>query len=181
MMMLDSIFVLIINTVAIVLAGALLLRFWMQAVRVRPPMEIAQFTYQLTDWLVRPLRRVLPGAGGYDWASLIAAFLVALIATAFEVWLRSWFSPQAVFLGALLRLCQWSLYGLIGLILIEAIFSWVNPHAPLAPFVRALNDPLMRPLRRIVPLIGTIDLSPLVAIVLLQIAIQLVTVVFASF
>jgi YggT family protein len=181
MMMLDSIFVLIINTVAIVLAGALLLRFWMQAVRVRPPMEIAQFTYQLTDWLVRPLRRVLPGAGGYDWASLIAAFLVALIATAFEVWLRGWFSPQAVFLGALLRLCQWSLYGLIGLILIEAIFSWVNPHAPLAPFVRALNDPLMRPLRRIVPLIGTIDLSPLVAIVLLQIAIQLVTVVFASF
>jgi YggT family protein len=61
---LDSIFTLIIDTVAIVLAGALLLRFWMQAVRVRPPMEIAQFAYQLTDWLVRPLRRILPGAGG---------------------------------------------------------------------------------------------------------------------
>ena len=178
--MLDSIFVLIIDTAAIVLAGALLLRFWMQAVRVRPPIEVAQFTYQLTDWMVRPLRRVLPGAGGYDWASLIAAFLVALIATAIEVWLSGFASPQAIFLGALLRVCQWSLYGLIGLILIEAIFSWVNPHAPLAPFVRALNDPLMRPLRRIVPLIGTIDLSPLVAIVLLQIAIQLVRVIFSS-
>lgn len=179
--MLDSIFVLIIDTAAIVLAGALLLRFWMQAVRVRPPMEVAQFTYQLTDWLVRPLRRVLPGAGGYDWASLIAAFLVALVATAFEVWLSGFFAPHIILLQALLRLCQWSLYGLIGLILIEAIFSWVNPHAPLAPFVRALNDPLMRPLRRIVPLIGTIDLSPLVAIVLLQIAIQLVRVIFSSF
>lgn len=178
--MLDSIFTLIIDTVAIVLTGALLLRFWMQAVRVRPPMEIAQFTYQLTDWLVRPLRRVLPGAGGYDWASLIGAFLVALIATAFAVWLRGVFSPQAVLLLALLRVCQWALYGLIGLILIEVVFSWVNPRAPLAPFIRALNDPLMRPLRRIVPLLGTIDLSPLVALILLQIAIQLVTAAVGS-
>ncbi|RBA25162.1 YggT family protein [Herminiimonas fonticola] len=178
--MLDSIFALIIDTVAIVLAGALLLRFWMQAVRVRPPMEIAQFTYQLTDWLVRPLRRILPGAGGYDWASLIGAFLVALVATAFEVWLRGAFAPHAILLLTVLRICQWALYGLIGLLLIEVIFSWVNPHAPLAPFVRALNDPLMRPLRRIVPLLGTIDLSPLVALILLRIAIELVTTIVAS-
>lgn len=178
--MLDSIFTLIIDTVAIVLAGALLLRFWMQAVRVRPPMEIAQFTYQLTDWLVRPLRRILPGAGGYDWASLIGAFLVALVATAFEAWLRGAFAPHAVLLLTILRICHWALYGLIGLLLIEVIFSWVNPHAPLAPFVRALNDPLMRPLRRIVPLMGTIDLSPLVALILLRIAIELVTTIVAS-
>lgn len=178
--MLDSIFALIIDTAAVVLAGTLLLRFWMQAVRVRPPMEVAQFTYQLTDWLVRPLRRVLPGAGGYDWASLVGAFLVALIATVFDVWLSGMFSLQAVFLLAILKICQWALYGLIGLILIEVVFSWVNPHAPLAPFVRALNDPLMRPLRRIVPLIGTIDLSPLVALILLRVAIQLLTVIITS-
>jgi YggT family protein len=177
---LDSIFTLIIDTIAVVLAGALLLRFWMQAVRVRPPMEIAQFTYQLTDWLVRPLRRILPGAGGYDWASLIGAFVVALIATAVEMWLRGAFAPHALLLLTILRICQWALYGLIGLLLIEVIFSWVNPHAPLAPFVRALNDPLMRPLRRIVPLMGTIDLSPLVALILLRIAIELVTTIVAS-
>ena len=178
--MLDSIFTLIIDTIAVVLAGALLLRFWMQAVRVRPPMEIAQFTYQLTDWLVRPLRRILPGAGGYDWASLIGAFLVVLIATAVEVWLRSAFTPHVILLLTILRLCQWALYGLIGLLLIEVIFSWVNPHAPLAPFVRSLNDPLMRPLRRIVPLMGSIDLSPLVALILLRIAIELVATIVGS-
>lgn len=178
--MLDSVLTLIIDTVAIVLAGALLLRFWMQAVRVRPPMELAQFTYQLTDWLVRPLRRVLPGAGGYDWASVIAAFLVALVATAVDLLLRGGFSAQTLVLLALLRVVQWALYGLIGLILIEVIFSWVNPRAPLAPFVRALNDPLMRPLRRVVPLIGSVDLSPLVALILLRIAIQLVTTLVAS-
>jgi YggT family protein len=66
------------------------------------------------------------------------------------------------------------LYGFMALILIEVIFSWVNPHAPLAPLVGALTDPLMRPLRRIVPLIGSIDLSPLVAFILLRIALYLV-------
>lgn len=178
--MLDNIFTLIVDTVAVVLASALLLRFWMQALRVRPPMEIAQFTYQLTDWLVRPLRRVLPGVGGYDWASLIGAFLIALLATAFSAWLRGTFAPEAVLLLAVLQVFRWALYGLIGLIFVEVIFSWVNPRAPLAPFVRALNEPLMRPLRRIVPLMGTIDLSPLVALLLLQIAIQLVTSLLTS-
>jgi YggT family protein len=177
---LDSIFTLIIDTVAVVLAGALLLRFWMQAVRVRPPMEVAQFVYQLTDWLVRPLRRILPGAGGYDWSSLIGAFLVALIATALDVWTGGLFSPKVVFLLAILHVGQWALYGLIGLLLIEVIFSWVNPSAPLAPFVRALNEPLMRPLRRVVPPFGAIDLSPLVALILLRIAIQLLSVIIGS-
>jgi len=170
----------IVDAVAVVLAGALLLRFWVQAVRVRPPLEVGQFIYQLTDWLVRPLRRVLPGTGGYDWASLVGAFLVALLATALEMWSGGLFYPKGLFLLAVLRVCVWSLYGLIGLILIEVIFSWVNPYAPLAPFVRSLNDPLMRPLRRIIPLIGTIDLSPLVALILLRIAIQLVNVVIGS-
>jgi YggT family protein len=177
---LDSIFTLIIDTVAIVLASALLLRFWMQAVHVRPPMEIAQFAYQLTDWLVRPLRRILPGAGGYDWASLIGAFLVALIATGLDLWTSGFFSPQAVFLLAIMHVCHWALYGLIGLLLIEVIFSWINPSAPLAPFVRALNEPLMRPLRRVVPPFGAIDLSPLVALILLRVAIQLVSVIITS-
>ncbi|GGC08205.1 YggT family protein [Oxalicibacterium flavum] len=179
--MLDSIFMLIVDTVAIILAGALLLRFWMQAVRVRPPIQIAQFVYQLTDWLVRPLRRVLPGAGGYDWASLLGAFVVALIATAIEIWLRGVFAVPFLFLLALMNVIHWALYGLIGLILIEVIFSWVNPQAPLAPFVRALNEPVMRPLRRVVPLIGSIDLSPLVALILLRIAIQLVAIAITSF
>ena len=59
--MLNSILTLIVDTVAAVLGGVLLLRFWMQVVRVRPPAALGQFTFQLTDWLVRPLRRVLPG------------------------------------------------------------------------------------------------------------------------
>lgn len=172
--MLQSIFTLIIDTAAGILAGVLLLRFWMQAIRIRPPMSLAQFTFQLSDWLVRPLRRILPGVGGYDWASLAGAFLVVLISVAASLLMFSAFAPDILLAVSVLRLLKWILYGFIGLMLVEVIFSWVNPHAPLAPFVRALNDPLLRPLRRIVPLIGNIDLSVMVAFLLFQIILQAV-------
>ena len=171
--MFTSIFTLIIDTVAGMLAGMLLLRFWMQAIRVRPPNQVAQFVFQLTDWLVLPLRRAVPGLGGYDWSSLVGAILIALLATGIEVTLVAGFDLSLLLVLTLMRVGQWILYGFMGMILISAVFSWVNPHAPLAPFVASLSDPLLRPLRRIVPLIGNIDLSPLAALLLLQIALRL--------
>lgn len=178
--MLNSILTLVVDTVAAILGGVLLLRFWMQVVRVRPPSAFGQFIFQLTDWLVRPLRRLLPGVGGYDWASLIAAFLVILLAVAIQLALFTGFSVELLVLMSLIRFFEWVFYGFMGLLIIEAIFSWVNPHAPLAPFIRALNDPLLRPLRRFVPLIGGIDLSPLVALILLRIALMVVTSLIMS-
>ena len=173
-----SIITLIIDTVASILGGVLLLRFWMQATRVRPPATVAQFTFQLSDWLVRPLRRIVPGVGGYDWASLIGAFLVVLLAS--SVWLFAGLPFQSVLLIAFQRFLQWIIYGFMALLVIEAIFSWVNPHAPLAPLVRALNEPLLRPLRRVVPLLGGMDLSLLVALILLQVAQLLVGMMFGG-
>ena len=174
-----SIVTLIVDTVASLLGGVLLLRFWMQAIRVRPPASVAQFTFQLSDWLVRPLRRIIPGIGGYDWASLIGAFIIVLLAT--SVYFIAGLPFQVILLMACKRFLQWIIYGFMFLLVIEAIFSWINPQAPLAPFVRALNEPLLRPLRRIVPLIGGLDLSVLVALILLQIAQQLVTMLFGGY
>ena len=171
--MLHGIVTLVVGTAASVLAGVLLLRFWMQVVRVRPPAQLAQFIFQLSDWLVRPLRRVFPGVAGYDWASMIAALLVALLASFIEVLVVGPLSAQLVLLLALQRMVEWIFYGWMGLILIGAVFSWVNPHAPLAPFVQALTDPLLRPIRRVVPPVGNIDLSPLVAFVVLRIGLYL--------
>src|SRR4051812_47213534 len=143
----------------------------MQAIRVRPPTSVAQFTFTLTDWLVRPMRRIVPGVGGFDWASLIAAFLVVLLANSI-LYFAGW-PGEAIVLGALFRFLNWIIYGFMALLIIEAVFSWVNPHAPMAPFVRALNDPLLRPLRRVIPSIGGLDLTLLVALILLQV-VQLV-------
>ena len=172
--MLNSIATLLIDTAAGMLAGVLLLRFWMQAIRVRPPNSLAQFIYQFSDWLVLPLRRLLPGVGGYDWSSLAGAILVALLATVLEAALRGAMIAELIALLTLVCLVQWILYGFMGMILLGAVFSWVNPHAPMAPFIASLSDPLLRPLRRIVPLIGNIDLSPMLALILLQIALRLV-------
>lgn len=157
----------IVDAVAGVLGGVLLLRFWMQVIRVRPPASVGQFTFTLSDWLVRPLRRLVPGMGGYDWASLIGAFLVVLAASSLLLLFGA--NGQQVVVYALLRFVNWIIYGFMGLLIIEVIFSWVNPYAPLAPFVRALNDPLLRPIRRVVPAIGGIDFSVLIALILLQI------------
>jgi len=171
-----SIVMLIVNAIAGLLGGVLLLRFWMQAIRVRPPSSVAQFTFQLSDWLVRPLRRIVPGMGGYDWASLIGAFVIVMLAT--SVMFIFGATVEIVFLAALHSFMKWILYGFIALLVIEAIFSWVNPHAPLAPFVRALNEPLLTPIRRVVPLVGNLDLSLLVALILLQVALIVLDMLF---
>ena len=163
-----SIVQLIVDTIATILGGVLLLRFWMQAIRVRPPASVAQFTFTLSDWLVRPLRRIVPGVGGYDWASLLGALLVVLLATSVFLLVPGMDGASVAKLG-LYRFLTWILYGFMALLVVEALFSWINPQAPLAPFIRALNDPLLRPLRRVVPLLGGLDLSMLVALIGLQI------------
>lgn len=167
--MVANIVSLIIDTVSTLLAGVLLLRFWMQAVRVRPPFSLGQFMFKTTDWMVLPLRRVLPGLGGFDWASLVGALLVALLSVAIELGVRSSFTVEPWFLLSLRSLLHWVIYGFIGLLFLEVIFSWVNPDAPLAPIVRALNQPLMRPLRRFIPPIAGVDLSPILAFLLLRV------------
>lgn len=172
--MLQGIFSLIVNTVAVVLGAVMLLRFWLQWIRIRPPSSLAQFLTQLSDWLVRPLRRVLPGFGGLDWASLVGAGLMALVVVSFDLWMVANFSIGTVLLLALLRLCQWMFYGFMATLIIDAVFSWVNPNAPFAPLMRAINEPLLRPLRRVIPLVGNVDLSPLAALLLLQIGLQVI-------
>nr|WP_248287255.1 YggT family protein [Massilia antarctica] len=169
----------IVDTVATILGGALLLRFWMQAIRVRPPASVAQFTFTLTDWLVKPMRRMVPGVGGYDWASLIGALVVVGLAT--TLYFLIGFTGEMVAVKVLYRFITWMIYGLMALLILEGVFSWVNPHAPLAPFVRALNEPLLRHLRRVVPPLGGVDFSMLVLLILLQIILMLVREIFPPY
>ena len=159
----------LLQAVAGLLGGILLLRFWMQAIRVRPPYSLAPFLYESTDWLVKPLRRVVPGFVGYDWASLIGAIVVALLVGVALAWFSGSLWLPAVISFALVCFLQWVYYGMVGVILLGVLLSWINPSAPLAPFAFALADPLLRPFRRIIPLIGNIDLSPMVVLILLNV------------
>jgi YggT family protein len=178
--LLQNIVGLIVDTAATVMAAVLLLRFWAQAARVRPPDSIAGLIFKLSNWLVLPLRRVMPALGGYDWSSLVGTMLVAAIAVMAAVWQTPFFNAQFVLLLSVQQLLNWVAYGFMGLLLIEVVFSWINPHAPLAPFISALNDPLLRPLRRIIPPLGGIDLSVLAALVLLRVVLQVLNTALAS-
>ena len=172
--MLTNIFGLIVDTAASLMAAILLLRFWAQAVRVRPPDSIARFIFKASNWLVLPLRRVLPG-GAYDWASLIGTMLTAVIAVVAAVWMTPYFTAIFLLLLSIQQFINWIIYGFMGLLVLEVIFSWINPHAPLAPFIGALNEPLLRPLRKVVPPLGGIDLSVLIALILLRVGLQIVS------
>lgn len=170
--MLNEIIGLIVDTAATIFAAAFLLRFWTQAVRVRPPDPIARFIFKASNWLVMPLRRILPGSG-YDWASLIGAMLVAVIAVLPALWMTPHLNPKFVALIAIQQFLNWVFYGFMGLLVLEALFSWMNPQAPIAPFVAALNEPILRPIRRVIPPLGGLDLTVLIALVALRVILML--------
>ncbi len=153
---------------------ALLLRFAMQLMRAPFRNPIGQAVVALTDWIVKPLRRVLPGWKGIDWASLLATFLFQFL------WLFSYAllfggfrlgGAGFAFLlaGTAIALLKASLWLLIIVVLAQAILSWVAPDGPLSGLLNALTFPFLRPIRRVIPPIGgSLDLSPLVVIVIAQ-------------
>ncbi len=159
---------------------ALLLRFAMQWLRAPFRNPLGQAVIALTDWIVKPLRRVLPGWKGVDWASLVALLLFQFL------WLLSYnlvfggFSLLGAgipfLLGAtLVALLRASLWLLIVVVFAQAILSWVAPDGPLSGTLNSLTFPFLRPVRRILPPIGgTLDLSPLIVIVVAQIALMTV-------
>ncbi len=156
-----------------------LLRFMMQAMRVSFAGQIGDFVVKLTNWAVKPLRRVIPGAGGFDWASLLAALALQMIFSGIIVGATSRFGDvdgaglaPMILLLALRSLLRLAVYILIGALILQAVLSWVNPYSPLAAPANQLTRPLLDPLRRVIPAISGIDLSPLVAILLLQAALM---------
>lgn len=152
-----------------------LLRFLMQLTRVSFAGQFGDFVVKLTNWAVKPLRRVVPGIGGIDWASLVAALALQLLLSALLVALAGPSVPVAggavalmalsLAVRALLRL---AIYIVIGALILQAVLSWISPHSPLAAPANQLTRPILDPIRRFVPLISGIDLSPLIAILLLQ-------------
>ncbi|WP_153130017.1 YggT family protein [Dechloromonas hortensis] len=152
-----------------------LLRFMMQAMRVSFAGQIGDFVVKLTNWAVKPLRRIIPGLGGFDWASLFAALAIQLLLSALLVGISGQVisaDPGTVALMAgwfaIRTLLRLAVYILIGALILQAVLSWINPYSPLAAPAHQLTRPLLDPIRRIMPAISGIDLSPLVAILLLQ-------------
>jgi YggT family protein len=173
--MLFQIFSLILQVVVGVVASTCLLRLYIHWQRVplsaRSGNPLAPFIFAISNWIVLPVRRYVPAFGRLDTASLVAAYavllakhtLLGLISVAMPHWLS--LLTQAGF--ELLSTC---LSSLMWLVIIYAVLSWLKSGTDVSYFLAQLVEPLLRPLRRVMPHMGGVDLSPLALLLLLQIA-----------
>lgn len=177
--MLDQAARFLLDTVFGVVTYAFLLRFTMQWMRAPFRNPLGQAVVALTDWAVKPARRVLPGYQGQDWSTLVLAWLAQLL----------WLAALHLLLGrvslggavaatlallAAVELVKAALWLLIIVVIAQAVLSWTAPDGPFAGVLNALTFRFLAPIRRVIPpLGGTLDLSPLFVVVLAQLALML--------
>lgn len=159
----------LLDVLAALVAGSCLLRLAMQWQRVPFQQPLGRFVLAMTDPVVLPLRRVLPRGGRLDTSSLLAAWAIKLLQYAL-LWLLAGAhaSVMTVLLLSMMGLGQLCLSSLSALVLVNAILSWVQPGSTLFHLSARLCHPFLEPLRRVLPLIGGVDLSPLALLLVLQ-------------
>ena len=169
--MLQEISIFLLRTFANLFVIVLLLRLFMQIFRANFRNPLAQAIVQLTSPLIVPVRRVVPAIGKIDTATVLVAyvfeviFLVALL-------LILGVSPQpSLLFFAAVRLVLLSIHLYTFAIIISVVLSWIAPgtYNPAAALLHDIVDPVLKPFRRFVPLVGGLDLSPLLALIALQI------------
>lgn len=147
--------------------GAVILRFLLQLVRADYYNQLSQFIIVITDPILKPLRIVLPQMFNQDTASLVITFLFAFVAAYFLIpggYPMLWF---VIGLGIIIQTLSQMYFFMI---LIIVIISWVNPYSfnPALSVLRSLTEPLLAPVRRVVPPIAGIDISPMLVMIALQ-------------
>lgn len=165
--------VLVIEVVFGLYILTVLLRFLFQIVRADFYNPISQFLVALTNPLLKPLRRVIPGLFGIDVASLVLLLTLKCL----ELFLITWLIGHApellpLLLAAVVSLVRLTINVYFYAVLLRVILSWFMPygmrHNPAGDLLASLTEPLMRPARRLIPAVGGLDLSPIVVLVGLQ-------------
>ncbi|MGI1039765.1 YggT family protein [Pseudomonas aeruginosa] len=156
-----------------------LLRFILQLVRADFYNPLSQFIVRATKPLLNPLRRIIPGFGGIDLASLVLAILIQLVLMILILMLMGYGVG-----GFIMQLLIWSIIAVTSLFLkafffaliISVILSWVAPgsYNPGAQLVNQICEPLLMPFRKLLPNLGGLDLSPIFAFLALKLIDMLV-------
>lgn len=159
---------------------ALLLRFYLQWVRAPYRNPLADFVNALTDFMVRPARRIVPGLWGIDLPTLLLAWLMQLLEWLVIMQVRgSRFGTEiGIALAgtaavAAIAVMQMLVYIVLFATLVQALLSWINPGSPVAPLLDAMTRPFLRMFRRRIPPVGNVDLSPLLLMVACQLILML--------
>lgn len=157
---------------------AIMVRFLLQLVRADFYNPFSQFLVKVTNPPLTPLRKIIPGFGGIDWASVI---LMCALKVAELVLLgmmpKSAIPPMpGILVIATAGLLSLLVYVFLFSIFIQVIISWVNPgsYNPIIGLLHQLTEPLMRPARRLIPPVSGLDLSPMAVIIVLYLVLMLV-------
>ncbi|HEX4985813.1 MAG TPA: YggT family protein [Burkholderiales bacterium] len=155
---------------------ALLLRFYLQAVRAPARNPLSQFVAALTDFVVRPARRVVPGLHGYDLSTLLLAWATELLLVGCVLALKGYqvgpnvgAATVGLMLLAAANLFELFLYILMIALFAQAILSFAAPRSPAAPLLSSMTRPFLVVFQRRIPPVGGIDLSPLFVFVICQV------------
>ena len=178
--MLGNALIFIAQVVFDLLTLTLLLRFYLQWVRAPYRNPLADFVNALTDFMVRPARRVLPGLWGIDLPTLLLAWLMQLLEWLIVLQVRGFRFGAEVGLAlvgiaavAAVAVAQMLVYIVLFSTLLQALLSWINPGSPITPLLDAMTRPFLRMFRRRIPPIGNVDLSPLFLMVACQLLLML--------
>lgn len=168
----------LLSTILGLFTIALLLRFFLQLTHAPFQNPFSQAVVVMTNFIVRPLRRVIPSWGSLDLTTLLLAFLSQALLEVGILWLNDFplfvaGSPVllAVLGLALVNLLKLSIYIFLYAVVIQAVLSWFHSYTPVTPVLEALTRPVLRPIRKFLPAAGGIDFSPLVALIALQLLI----------
>lgn len=161
----------VISALLWLLFFAFLLRVVLQFVRADFRNPISQAVLKVTNPLVLPLRRVIPPVGKVDLASVVALILVELAAVCIELWINGIGIPPAprlttfIALDLARKVIQFYFVALI----IYAVLSWVAPgtYSPASSLLDRICEPLVNPVRRVIPPIGGLDLSVVFVMIIL--------------
>jgi YggT family protein len=160
----------LIDTIVSFLVFLLLARFHFQWLRVPFRNPMGEFLLATTNWIVIPARRVVPGLAGLDLGTLILAWLLQ----ALGLWAQAAIAgaePSGIAIAAIaaVDLVRYSVYILVFAVFVQVAISWINPDAPLGPLFDMVTRPFLRPLRRFVPPVGRVDLTPMVLLIILYV------------
>ncbi len=162
------------------LFGSILItRTWIYAMRLHPLNPFASAIYQITDWIILPIKKIIFPGKIIDWSSLFASWLVALIylTLILVVSLGNPVPPNLIsrlIVVSIITISKWILNLTTWLILAQAIISWINPMSPIMSLLKMLTAPLLDPVRRSLPN-TTIDFSPIIVLFLTQIGLMILT------
>jgi YggT family protein len=171
--MLLNIGLFVLQAVCVFFSSIFLLRFYCLLIRLnisRHSPELSRFVFALTDWAVLSLRKIIPSIRSVDLSSLLPAVIFQLIlALVKSALIMGQIDLISNSFHALVASVDLIIGGLIGILIISVVLSWVQPASAVHYLLSQLSAPILNPIRRFLPSIGGVDLSPLFALLFLQI------------